>query len=98
MFKKSTYSADANSEGVYQFVITFVDPCVLAVLTISLTTLTSNSYTYVIDDPANVLTFSDSEVSSTELTTICPTDYIFSITDRYGSAFDTSIFTWDPVL
>ena len=98
MYKKSTYSTHAYSEGVYEFVITFVDPCVLAVLTISPATLTSNPYTYVIDNTADVQTFSDLAVSSTELTATCPTDFTFSITKRDGFAFDTSIFTWDPML
>ena len=98
MYKKSTYSTHANSEGVYEFVITFVDPCVLAVLTISPATLTSNPYTYVIDNTADVQTFDDNLVTSTESTATCPTDFTFSITKRDGFAFDTSIFTWDPML
>ena len=95
LYKKSTYSTHANSEGIYQFVIKFVDPCVLAVLTISPSTLTANPYTYVIDATANVQNFLDSKVSSNELTATCPTDFTFTITKRDGTAFDTNIFTWD---
>ena len=84
LYKKSTYSTNASSEGIYKFKITFLDPCVVAVLTISPSTMTSNPYTYVIDDVANVQTFLDSAVSSTENTATCPTDFTFTITKRDG--------------
>ena len=71
------------------------DPCLLATLTIDPSTLTSNPYTYVIDDPADVQTFNDSAVSSSETVHPCPTDFEFTIMNRDGSAFDTNLFTWD---
>ena len=97
LFKKSTYSTHVNSEGVYQFVITFVDPCFVALLSINPSTLTSNPYTYTIDAAANVQTFSDLLVTSTESAANCPTDFTFTITKRDGDPFDANIFTWNSV-
>ena len=95
LYKKSTYSTHVNAEGIYQFSITFVDPCVVATLTINASTLTANPYTYVIDAAKNVQTFLDSKVSSTEATATCPTDFTFTVTKRDGTNFDASLFTWD---
>lgn len=71
------------------------DPCSLATLTIDPTTLTANpSYTYVIGATADVQTFDDLKVTSSTSAT-CPTDFVFTITNRDNTAFDTSLFTWD---
>ena len=85
--------ADVGSS--FSFDVEFQDPCRLATLTIDQTTLTAVSYTYVIDAAADVQTFLDTKVSSTDSSGICPTDYVFTITKRDGTAFDTSLFTWD---
>jgi len=79
----------------FSFTVQFKDPCKLATLTIDPTTLTGTSYTYVIDATANVQTFLDSKVASSYAGSVCPSNYVFTITKRDGSAFDTTLFTWD---
>ena len=49
----------------------------------------------MIDATRNVQTFLDSSVTSTETSATCPTEYTFTVTNRDGTAFDTSLFTWD---
>ena len=49
----------------------------------------------MIDATKNVQTFLDSSVTSTETSATCPTEYTFTVTNRDGTAFDTSLFTWD---
>ena len=48
----------------------------------------------MIDATKNVQTFLDSSVSSTATAT-CPTDFVFTVKNKDGTAFDTSLFTWD---
>ena len=80
----------------FNFQIDMQDPCALATLTIDPTTLTANpSYTYTVGATADVQTFLDSKVSSSETDATCPTNFDFTITNRDTTAFDTSIFTWD---
>lgn len=79
----------------FSFDVEFQDPCALATLTIDPATLTANPYTYVIDATADVQTFLDAHVSSSETTAPCPATFTFTVTNRDGSPFDTSLFTWD---
>ena len=103
---KATYTVQVScftplgvNTGVkFTFTVDFLDPCAYATLTIDPTTLSSNPYTYVINDAANVQTFLDSKVSSSYTATLCPTDFTFSVTKRDGSVFDTNIFTWNSSL
>ena len=83
-----------NTGVNFSFTVTFQDPCAVATLTINPSTLTANPYTYVIDATKNVQTFLDSSVTSTA-TASCPTDFVFTVTNRDSTAFDTSLFTWD---
>lgn len=71
------------------------DPCELATLTIDPTALTSNPVNYVIGQTADVQTFSDGKVTSSETVANCPTDFTFTVTKRDGSALDGSIFTYN---
>ena len=66
-------------------------------MSINASTLSSNPYTYVIDETVNVQTFLDNKVSSTEISGICPTDFTFTINKRDGTAIDPGIFTWNTV-
>ena len=74
----------------------FQDPCRLATLTIDPTILTSNPYSYTVDAPADIQTLLDSKVTSSETTAPCPPDFIFSVTKRDGTPFDSTLFTWTP--
>ena len=75
--------------------ITFVDPCAVAILAINPATLTANPYTYVIDATWNVQIFRDSYVTSSETQATCPIDFTFTITKQDGTALDTNLFTWN---
>ena len=71
------------------------DPCELATLTIDDSTLTANPFTYIIGQTADVQTFFDGKVSSTELVANCPSDFTFTVTKRDGTALDATIFTYN---
>ena len=49
----------------------------------------------MIGQAAELLTFDDDKVSSTETQANCPKDYIFTVTKRDGTDIDASIFTFD---
>ena len=77
------------------FVVTIEDPCTLATLTIDPTILNSIPISYKIGYEADVQTFTEDKVSSTEHD--CP-GYLFSVEDERGGVPDTSIFTFNPSL
>ena len=76
--------------GELPFIVTVNDPCANASLTIDPAILTTSPVSYKIGYEADVQTFTQNKITSTE--SVCPT-YVFS----FGGKPEPSVFTFDSM-
>ena len=85
--------------GILDFTVVVTDDCGSIALTIAPAILSSTTINYEITDPSShIELFDQADVSTSIGAGTCPSTYAFTVINQDLTAFDTSVFSYNPAL